>query len=69
MSLNYGMEYGLEQGHRESLRGSGKIYVVTALIEYLTVILQYIDLLGPTNRVEPRAKCPSCPPLGDPGME
>ena len=24
----------------------GKIYVVTALIEYLTVLLEYIDLFG-----------------------
>ena len=35
------------QGRRESLRGPGKIYVVTALIEYLTFLLEYIDLLGP----------------------
>ena len=36
--------------------------MVTALIEYLTVLLEYIDLLGPISRVGPRAKCPSCPP-------
>ena len=35
---------------------------MTALIEYLTVLLEYIDLLGPISRVGPRAKCPSCPP-------
>ena len=51
------------QGSRESSRGPGEIYVVTALIEYLTVLLEYIDLLGPVSRVGPRAKCPSCPPL------
>ena len=46
----------------------GKIYVLTALIEYLTVLLEYINLLGPLSSVGPRAKCPSChPPLGGPG--
>ena len=35
---------------------------MTALIEYLTVLLECIDLFGPTSRVEPRAKCPSHPP-------
>ena len=40
----------------------GKIYVVTALIWYLTVLLEYIDF-GAISRVGPRAKCPSCPPL------
>ena len=34
------------QGSRENFRGSGKIYVVTALIEYLTVLLEYIDFFG-----------------------
>jgi len=28
-------------------KAHGKIYVVTALIEYLIVPLEYIDLLGP----------------------
>ena len=54
----------------EKARGAqGKIYVVTALIEYLTILLEYIHLLEPISRVGPRAKCPSCPPpppLGGP---
>ena len=37
-------------------------YAVTALIEYLTVLLEYIDLLRAISRVGPRATCPSCPP-------
>ena len=37
----------VSQGSRESLRAQGKIYVVTALIEYLTVLLEYIDFWGP----------------------
>ena len=46
---------------RETL---GKIFAVTALIEYLTLLLEYIDLLGPISKVGPRAKCPICPPPG-----
>ena len=34
------------QGSRESSRGPGQIYVVTALIQYWTVLLEYIDLFG-----------------------
>ena len=34
--------------------------VMTALIEYLTVLLEYINLAS--SRVESKAKCPSCPP-------
>ena len=37
------------QGSRESLRGPGQIYVVTALIDHLTVLLEYIDIFGPIS--------------------
>ena len=51
------------QGRRESLRDPGQnVCSYTALMEYLTVLLKYIDLLGPISIVGPRAKCPSCPP-------
>jgi len=57
-------EHPFNQGRQKSLRGPGLIYVVTALIECLTVLLGYIDLLGSISSVGPRAKCPSChPPL------
>ena len=49
------------QGHLENLRGPGQDIkvgpshdVMIALIEYLTVLLEYIDLLGGS----------SCPPVG-----
>ena len=52
----------------ENLRGPGQDIkvgpphdVMTALIEYLTVllpILEYINLLGTPSRVGPSAKCP-----------
>ena len=35
------------QGSRENSRGPGQMYVVTALIEYLTVLLEYIVFWGP----------------------
>ena len=56
-------EHDRNQGRRESLRDPG-----TALIECLTVLLKYIDLLGPISIVGPRAKCLGCPspPLGGP---
>ena len=39
----------------------GKIYVLTALIEYLAVLLKYINLLGP---IRARGKTPQLlPPL------
>ena len=34
-------------GQQRELEGQGKIYVVTALIEYLNVLLEYIDFWGP----------------------
>ena len=65
-ALRETMEYPFNQGRQKSLRGPGQIaYVVTALIECLTVLLEYIDLLGSISSVGPRVKCPSChPPLG-----
>ena len=59
-----------KQGSRESSRGSGKIYVVTALIEYLTVLLKYIDLFGAHKQSGAQGKMPQLPPpppLGGPG--
>ena len=53
----------LQSGQPRELEGPGQIYVVTASIEYLTVLLEYINLLGAISRVGPRAKCPSCSPL------
>ena len=53
----------------ENLEGLGKIQigaphdVMTALIEYLTVLLEYMDLFEAPSRVGPQAKCPSCPSL------
>ena len=54
----------IQSGLPRELEGpmQGKIYVITALIEYLIVLLEYINFLAPSSRVGPRAKCPSCPP-------
>jgi len=56
------------QGRRESLRGAqGKIYVVTALIEYLNFLLEYINLFGAHKHSGAQGKMPQFPPpLGGP---
>ena len=41
----------------------GKIYVVTALIEYLTVLLEYTDLLRPLAKWGPGQNAPVSPRL------
>ena len=43
------------------------MYVVTALIEYLTVLLEYINLLGALAEWGPGQNAPvASPPLGGP---
>ena len=62
------------QGHLENLMGLGQDIkvgpphdVVTALIEYLTVLLEYIDLLGPPANIA-QGKLPQVPPVGGPAI-
>ena len=38
------------------------MYVMTALIEYLTVLLEYIDFLGALKQSEAQGKIPQLPP-------
>ena len=49
-------------GLPRELEGPGKIYVMTALIEYLTVLLEYIDFLGALKKSGGQGKMPQLPP-------
>ena len=61
------IKYIAWQGSRESSKGPGQIYVVTALIKYLSVLLEYIDLFGAHKQSGAQGKMPRLPPpLGGP---
>ena len=49
-------------GLPRELEEPGKIYVMTALIEYLTVLLEYIDFLVALKKSGAQGKMPQLPP-------
>ena len=68
-SFNYQDAFRQDQECRENFRrgAQGKIYVMTALIEYFTVLLD--SSWGPKAEWDPGQNAPVTPPLGGPASD